>query len=158
MRFFKAMWWQNPAWLFDSQTMQKIATHEWHLSVIKDFPKNEQSIILTPLKLKIYDFIFAHKFTLNHIVGVSVGLVVLVACSVILWRRRKEMFADNAPSTLLIFSFSVSFACFFSAVFIAAFTPVPETRYMRPILPLAIVALLGFFAFVLESRLYVKKV
>ena len=144
-RFFKAMWWQKPAWIFDANKMQEKATHEWYISVISDFKESQKSITLTPLQEQIYTFLYNHKILLNHIWGVGVGFVILVFSVVALWRGRK-----NQTNRLLLFCFAVSFATFFSAVFIALFTPVPETRYMSPILPMAIIALVGFIAFVLD--------
>lgn len=152
LRFFKAMWWQNPGWIFDAQKMQEKATHEWHISVANDFKESQRSITFTPLQEQIYTFLYNHKILLNHIWGVGVGFIILVISSVILWRRRKKVFVDNAcqNNALLVFCFSVSFASFWSAFFITAFSPVPDSRYMSPILPMSIVALVGFVAFVLD--------
>ena len=150
-RFFKAMWWQNPAWIFDSKKMQEKATHEWHISITKDFKESQRSIVFSPLKEKIYTFLYNHKILLNHAWSVGVGFVILVLSSVILWKRRKDIFTNMSQNNaLLVFCFAVSFASFWSAFFIAAFSPVPETRYMSPILPMSIVALVGFVAFVFE--------
>ena len=209
-RFFKAMWWQNPAWIFDAKKMQEKATHEWHISATNDFKESQRSITFTPLQEQIYTFFYNHKILLNHIWGVGIGFVVLIFSSVVLWRKmcidsakqvkntesiqknlhtnssiadeflgfceasdtdktnglsrkraeaipkkslRDEFGLDSAThNNLLIFCFATSFATFFSAVFIALFTPVPETRYMSPILPMAIIALVGFVAFVLEKK------
>ena len=151
-RFFKAMWWQEPKWIFNDEKMQTKATHKWHISVLQDFKESQRSIAFSPLQEKIYTFLFNHKILLNHAWGVGVGFVILVLSSVVLWRRRKIIFANTGQnSALLVFCFSVSFASFFSAFFIAAFSPVPETRYMSPILPMSIVAFVGFIAFALES-------
>ncbi|MGX3011741.1 hypothetical protein ACWIUD_09340 [Helicobacter sp. 23-1044] len=243
-RFFKAMWWQNPSWIFDAKKIQEKATHEWHISVVGGFKEAQRSVNFTPLREKIYTFLFNHKILLNHAWGVGVGFVILMLSSALLWRWRKDIFADSAklinsykfaesklnsthpltPSAmegeslenfsamegkeiaesasfvilseaknlknrdssialqsqndniiaespqnhtkiaestldsaiftnnaLLIFCFAVSFATFWSAFFIAAFSPVPETRYMSPILPMAIVALVGFVGFIADS-------
>ena len=153
IRFLKAMWFQQPSYIFDAVTIQQSKLDlEWQIMINNSFPKNEHSIIFTPLQEKIYTFLFNHKILLNHAWGVGVGFVILMLSSVILWRRRKVVFVDNLcqNNTLLIFAFSVSFASFWSAFFIAAFSPVPESRYMSPILPMAIVALLGFVAFALD--------
>ena len=138
MRFLKAMWWQSPGWIFDSTKLQEKPTHPWHIEVTKDFPKNEQSISLSPLQTKIYDFLYTHKLLFNHIYGVLLSLFVLLA-SLVLWISKPKL-----RSPLLLFSFSAAFAGFFSALFIAAFTPVTETRYMSPVLPLGIIACVGF--------------
>lgn len=152
-RFFKAMWFQNPAWMFDVKKMQEKAKHEWHISVVSDFKESQRSIAFTPLQEKIYSFLFHHKIVLNHAWGVSVGFIILVLSSVILWKRRKGIFTNvSQNNALLVFCFSVSFANFWSAFFIAAFSTVPESRYMSPILPMSIIALTGFIALCLEIR------
>ena len=146
MRFLKAMWWQSPGWIFDSTKLQEKPTHPWHIEVTKDFPKNEQSISLSPLQTRIYDFLYTHKLTLNHIYGVLLSLFVLLA-SLVLWISKPTM-----RSPLLLFSFSAAFAGFFSALFIVAFTPVTETRYMSPVLPLGIIACVGLVAALLHIK------
>ena len=147
-RFFKAMWFQNPAWMFDTKKMQEKATHESHISVVSDFKESQRSIAFTPLQEKIYSFLFHHKIVFNHAWGVSVGFIILVLSSVILWKKRKDIFANvSQNNALLVFCFSASFASFWSAFFIAVFSPVPESRYMSPILPMSIVALVSFVAF-----------
>ena len=147
-RFFKAMWFQNPAWMFDTKKMQEKATHKSHISILSDFKESQRSIAFTPLQEKIYSFLFNYKIVLNNAWGVSVGFIILVLSSVILWKKRKDIFANvSQNNALLVFCFSVSFASFWSAFFIAVFSPVPESRYMSPILPMSIVALVGFIAF-----------
>ena len=147
-RFFKAMWFQNPAWMFDTKKMQEKATHKSHISILSDFKESQRSIAFTPLQEKIYSFLFNYKIVLNNAGGVSVGFIILVLSSVILWKKRKDIFANvSQNNALLVFCFSVSFASFWSAFFIAVFSPVPESRYMSPILPMSIVALVGFIAF-----------
>lgn len=145
-RFLKAMWWQSPGWIFDSARLQEKPTHPFHTSIAQNFPKNEQSITLSPLQTRIYDFLYTHKLTLNHIYGVLLSLFVLLA-SLVLWRFKPKM-----RSSLLVFSFSAAFAGFFSALFIVAFTPVTETRYMSPVLPLGIVACVGLVAALLYTK------
>ena len=100
--------------IFDSTKLQEKPTHPWHIEASKDFPQNEQSITLSPLQTKIYDFLYTHKLTLNHIYGVLLSLFVLLT-SLVLWRFKPKM-----RSSLLVFSFSASFAGFFSALFIVA--------------------------------------
>ena len=145
-RFLQAMWWQSPEWIFDGTKLQEKPTHPWHIEVTKDFPQNEQSISLSPLQTKIYDFLYTHKLTLNHIYGVLLSLFVLLA-SLVLWISKPKL-----RSPLLLFSFSASFAGFFSALFIVAFTPVTETRYMSPVLSLGIIACVGLIAALLYIR------
>lgn len=145
MRFIKAMWLQNPQWIYDAKRIQAKQTNSWHISVVSEFPKNEQSIIFSKTKEQIYHFLYSHKILFNHIVGVVACFVVMIFCGIAMIIKQ---FKDY--KAILVFGFSAGFAGFFSAIFIAIFSPVPETRYMSPILPLAIVAIAGFVAFVCE--------
>ncbi|MGX3043839.1 hypothetical protein [Helicobacter sp. T3_23-1056] len=147
-KWFENIWFQNPGWIFDAKQMQstRFVTH------FEMFPNKERSIKFSYLREQIYNFCYNHKILLNCAWGVGVGFVILMLSSAILWRRRKVVFADSLcqNNTLLIFAFSVSFATFWSAFFIAAFSPVTDSRYMSPILPMAIVALIGLVAFVMD--------
>lgn len=145
MRFFKAMWFANPQWIFDSTQIQAKPDNSWHIAITESFAENERSIVFTPQRKKIYDFLYEHKIVLNHIVGVAVSFLTMVLCGVGLTLNR---FKQNRA--MLVFGFACGFAGFFSAVFIVAFSPVPETRYMSPILPLAIMSAVGLLAFVWE--------
>lgn len=143
-RFVKDMWTQNPQWIFSSDAIQAKATNEWHLSIIKDFPENEKSITFTPIKKYIYDVLYQHRVVFNHLWGVLLSAGAMLISSG-LW-----IYKTNLRNALLLFSFSAGFAGFWSAFFIAIFTPVNETRYMSPILPLGIMAAIGLVAYILD--------
>lgn len=150
LRFLKAMWIQNPSWIFDSRKLQDRPTHPIHIAVVSKFQESERSIILTPTQEKIYDFLYEHRLLLNHFWGVALSFGIMLVAS-ILWLWKKHL-----RNVLLIFSFSVGFAGFFSALFIVLFTPVAESRYMSPILPLGLLAAISFIAFILDHLKKVK--
>lgn len=150
LRFFKAMWIQEPTWIFNTQQIQ--TSDKKYLSYpldLSSFPKNQWKITFSPLREKIYTFLFNHKILLNHFWGVCISFLVMCLSGV--------AFLLGKRTPILVFSFSVGFAGFWSAFFIAAFTTVPETRYMSPILPMAILALIGFISFVLEDKMQGEK-
>lgn len=156
MRFFKAMWFVNPGWIFSSNTLQTKAEHEWrNISVVSSFKESERSITFSDTQEKIYNFLFKYKITFNHIFGVASCFIVLLFSSIILIIGFYKENLSNLNLRILVFSFGVSFAGFFSAVFIAAFSPFPETRYMSTILPLGLLALISFVTFLINLR--VKK-
>lgn len=145
-RFLNAMWIQNPGWIFDTQALQGKAWHPWHISLLSGFPESERSITLTPTQERIYNFLYEHRLLFNHFWGVALSFGVMII-SLIMWSVKKKL-----RNSLLMFSFSVGFAGFFSALFIVLFTPVAETRYMSPILPLGLLATISFVAFMLDCR------
>lgn len=146
LRFIKAMWIREPGWIFDAEALQVKATHPWYKQVISSFPESEQSIVLSPLKERIYTTLFNHKILFNHAWGVAISFGVMLLSFMLLVASKGSVLTRQ----ILCFSFSVGFAGFFSALFYALFTPVAETRYMSPILPLGIIALIGFIAFVCD--------
>lgn len=147
--FIKAMWIQSPGWIFDSKALQAKAEHPWYKWVLSSFKESEHSVELTPLKKRIYDELFRHKILFNHAWGVALSFVSMLICGFLF------IFVREAKDTLRIFAlfgFSVGFSGFFSALFFALFTPVAETRYMSPILPLGILGMVGLIAYLLVWR------
>jgi len=141
MRFIKAMWIQEPGWIFDSKQIQAKANHPWHLSIVEQFGKEwERSISFSPKREAIYSFLYNHRILFNHAWGVCLSVIVMMLSAGLLCVK-------SFRNALLVFSFSAGFAGFFSSVFIAIFSPVPEPRYMSPILMLGILALYGFIGF-----------
>lgn len=143
LRFFKGLWLSNEHWGQSSKGIQaKIDPDDFRY--ISDAPSNEHKITFTDKQEKIYTYLFEHKFLLHHAIGVGVGFVLMIVCGVLLCYKKFR-------NTLLVFSFSASFAGFWMAFFTAAFNPVTQSGYyMSPILPLSLMALFGFVAFVLD--------
>lgn len=143
LRFLKAMWIQKPGWIFNAKDIQAKATHPWHISAVEGFPQDERAIRFSPKREYIYDFLYQHRLLFNHLWGVLLSACVMILSFCLCCKRKYR-------NALLLFSFSAGFAGFFSAIFIVSFTPVNETRYMSPILPLGIMALIGFVSFVCD--------
>lgn len=143
-RFVESMWFATPDWIFSSAQLQNKPTDPWHKEVVSLFPENERSVTLTPQQEKIYNFLYNHRIVLNHFYG-----VVLSAC-ILLLSLALVLYKPHLCNSLLVFSLSVSFAGFISAIVIVLFTPVPETRYMSVILPLSLIATIGLIAFALK--------
>lgn len=135
------MWFQELGWIFNADQIQIGPAHPWHRSVAKNFPKNERKITFSPLQKEIYSFLFENKIGLNHIVGVSLGFMLLITTG-LLW-----VFKHNYRSEILLFSLSVSLSACFSAVMFCIFTPAPDPRYMSPVLVLSSISLLSFITF-----------
>lgn len=55
-------------------------------------------------------------------------------------------------NAILVYSFSLGFAGFFSALFIALFTPDALARYMAPALPLSLLATTSLLAFIINLK------
>ena len=157
-RFFKAMWWQNPRdddeWghaksvIKTPNRLQEKPTGEYRLNILKNYPKDEWSISLSPLQEKIYTLFYDNLPVANHAIFVAVGFALLIfsAVVIILWRKQTR------DKSLIIFTFATALTAFASAFIIAAMTIVTHSRYMSPVPIFSIIALVGFVAFVLDYR------
>ena len=143
------MWFKKEVYMFDSKVLQEKTTNPQFIYFASKFRESERSITFTPTQEKIYDFLYEHRLLLNHFWGVALSFGVMIL-SLILWLVKRDL-----RNSLLMFSFGVGFAGFFSALFIVLFTPVATSRYMSPILPLGLLAIIGFVAFILD---YYKRV
>jgi len=137
-RFVAKMWLRNPKWIFNSDQIQRAHISLLRVDIASGFPENERRIAFTPLQKNIYDFIFEHKLLLNHIVGVGIGFLVLLASGGI-WIM-VPLFRDE----LLLFAVSTSLSSCCTAIAVCIFSPAPNTRYMSPVLVLSLIGLIGF--------------
>ena len=137
-RFIKAMWIQSPGWIFDSDRIQREPVSLRHVGIASGFPENERHIAFTPLRKNIYSFLFEHKVMFNHIVGVGIGFLVLLASGGI-W-----IMMPSLRDEMLLFSISTSLASCCTAIGVCIFSPVTNTRYMSPVLALSLISLIGF--------------
>ena len=157
-RFFKAMWWQNPRYddewghaksvIKSPQKIQEKPTDSYRLKILKNYPKNEWSISFSPVREKIYAFLYTNLPVLNHAVFVALGFILLVISGFLIVRWRKY----ERDKSLLIFTFATALTSFASAVIIAGMAIVTYSRYMSPVAIFSVIALVGFVAFVLEMR------
>ncbi|AQQ58904.1 hypothetical protein XJ32_00975 [Helicobacter bilis] len=150
LRFLKAMWFKKEVYMFDSKVLQEKTTNPQFIYFASKFRESERSIVFTPTQEKIYDFLYEHRLLLNHFWGVALSFGVMIL-SLILWLVKRDL-----RNSLLMFSFGVGFAGFFSALFIVLFTPLDDSRYMSPVLPLGLLAIIGFIAFMLDCYKRVK--
>lgn len=140
-RFFKALWFSDMDILIPNSHNIQIKNTSKVAYMMNNAPKNEHKITFTQKQEQIYTFLYEHRIILNNIVGVVMSLVIMSLCGILLFKKKFR-------NSLLIFSFSASFAGFWTAFITAAFNPVTYPRYMTPVLPLILMAFMGFIAFV----------
>ena len=137
-RFIKEMWFQEPTWIHNPDYIQKSYMGVERGEEILRFPENERRIRFSPLRRKIYAFFYDRKILLNHIVGVSGGFLFLLVSGGI-W-----FMAPRARNNVLLFTISTSLSACCTAVMVCAFSPATNSRYMSPVLVLALISLIGF--------------
>ena len=133
-------------WLMNSDTIQKLHNYGWSNDVINRFNSNEQKITFTPLREKIYNFLFKNMFHIPIIFPVIISFIIFIINFILIFIKR--IFDSN----LLIYSFSVSFSSIATIFIVVSFTPVVDIRYIYPVYPISIISLISFFNFIKESK------
>ena len=133
-------------WLMNSDTIQKLHNYGWSNDVINRFNSNEQKITFTPLREKIYNFIFNRMVHIPIIFCVISTFIIFIINFILIFIKR--IFNSN----LLIYSFSVSFSSIATIFIVVSFTPVVDIRYIYPVYPISIISLISFFTFIKESK------
>ena len=135
-------------WLMNSDTIQRldIGFNNAHIPIINRFNSNEQKITFTPLREKIYNFLFKNMFHIPIIFCVISTFIIFIINFILIFIKR--IFNSN----LLIYSFSVSFSSIATIFIVVSFTPVVDIRYIYPVYPISIISLISFFTFIKELR------
>lgn len=139
-RFFWTMWFQDPAWIFDSVRIQAPLGNPAYANVVSGFPEAERKITFTPLRKNVYDFLFKHKLLINHFVGVAAGFLVLLT-GICLWST-----LPSRRDAVLLFSIATSLSSCCTAVVVCVFSPSTDPRYMSPVLVLSLIGVIGLMA------------
>ena len=135
-------------WLMNSDFIQRldIGFNNTHIPIINRFNSNEQKITFTPLREKIYNFLFKNMFHIPIIFCVISTFIIFIINFILIFTKR--IFNSN----LLIYSFSVSFSSIATIFIVVSFTPVVDIRYIYPVYPISIISLISFFTFIKELQ------
>ena len=133
-------------WLMNSDFIQRldIGFNNAHIPIINRFNSNEQKITFTPLREKIYNFLFNRMVHIPIIFCVISTFIIFIINFILIFIKR--IFNSN----LLIYSFSVSFSSIATIFIVVSFTPVVDIRYIYPVYPISIISLISFFTFIKE--------
>ena len=146
LQFIKATWQLRP-FMKDTDSLSVSSEKDDYFDdMLVAFPKNEWSINFSVNKREIYTFLYDHKIILHTTIAVSASFVLMMIRIVLLGVCKYHKFGN----TFLVFVFAINFSSFWFAFFLAIFSPIPGSHYIIPILPLSLMALLGFVAFVLD--------
>ena len=135
-------------WLMSSDFIQRldIGFNNAHIPIINRFNSNEQKITFTPLREKIYNFLFNSMVHIPIIFPVIISFIIFIINFILIFIKR--IFDSN----LLIYSFSVSFSSIATIFIVVSFTPVVDIRYIYPVYPISIISIISFFTFIKELR------
>ena len=121
-------------WLMNSDFIQRldIGFNNVHIPIINRFNSSEQKITFTPLREKIYNFLFNSMVHIPIIFPVIISFIIFIINFILIFTKR--IFDSN----LLIYSFSVSFSSIATIFIVVSFTPVVDIRYIYPVYPISI--------------------
>jgi hypothetical protein len=140
--FCRIMWTQEPKWIWSPAGIQQRYVG-YNRDIAFRFPEQERWVQFSPLRLRIYSFLYEHKWLLNHKVGVWLGFS-LLTLSVLGW-----LCLPSKRNSCLLYAFFTSLSTCITALGVTLFSPATDPRYMSPVLVLAIISTLGMICFVL---------
>ena len=144
-------------WIMNSNSIQELRyfkysdNYIWNDIVIDKFSANEQKITFTPLRHKIYDFLFNNTIHIPIIFPVVISFMIFIISFILIFIKR---IFDN---DILIYSFSVSFSAIATILIVVSFTPIIDMRYIYPIYPISIISLISFLTFIKDFKRGGKK-
>lgn len=116
-----------------------------NIELINKLNENEQKITFTPLRYKIYDFLFNNTIHIPIIYTVIISFIIFIISFILIFI--KKIFDND----ILIYSFSISLSAIATYIIVALFAPVVIFRYIYPVYPISIVSLISFIAFIYDN-------
>ena len=114
-----------------------------------DFEKNEnyfwlnRGIEFNKLKFSIYSFIYNSSICFEIYIYAFLSLILFVFSIVLNIKYRLKI-------DLLVFLFSTASSSIATILILILFTPLPDYRYMYPIIPISILSLISFITFIYD--------
>lgn len=105
---------------------------------------DNQGVVFTPTREKIYTFIYNTSLDINTIFFVILTIFIFIISSIFILFRR--IYINN----ILIFTFASSFSAFTTFVIVILFSPHNLYRYMHPIVPISIISLISLICFIID--------
>ena len=126
----------------DVEGIQK--SYNDNIELINKLNENEQKITFTPLRYKIYDFLFNNTIHIPIIFLVIISFIIFVISFILIFIK-KRFYND-----ILIYSFSLSLSSIATFWIVVLFTPYVIFRYIYPIYPIVIISLILFLTFIYD--------
>ena len=105
---------------------------------------DNRGVTFTPLKDKIYSFIYDTSLDINTIFFVIITLIAFVLSSIFILFKHKYI------NSILIFTFASSFSSIATIAIVSLFAPDILYRYMHPIVPISIISLISLICFIID--------
>ena len=114
-----------------------------------DFEKNEnyfwlnRGIEFNKLKFSIYSFIYNSSICFEIYIYAFLSLILFIFSIVLNIKHRLKI-------DLLVFLFSTASSSIATILILILFTPLPDYRYMYPVIPISILSLISFITFIYD--------
>ena len=114
-----------------------------------EFEENEdyfylnKGIELSPLRYSIYSFIYNCSICFEIIIYAILTLILFIFSIALNIKYKLKV-------DLLIFLFSIASSSIATILILLLFTPLPDYRYMYPVIPISIISLISFITFIYD--------
>lgn len=126
----------------DLEALEKMLEYNSiNYSIDKMFP----SVKFSDIKKNIYKVLNTSLLNVNIKFFILLTFILLILTSILLILNIKYI------SNILLFSFTTSLSSFFTILIVIFFTPVPDYRYIHPIVPISILSLISFITFICDE-------
>ncbi|WIH89990.1 hypothetical protein NEI02_09795 [Brachyspira pilosicoli] len=105
---------------------------------------DNRGVTFTPIKDKIYSFIYNASLDINTIFFVIITLIAFVLSSIFILFKHKYI------NSILIFTFASSFSSIATIAIVSLFAPDILYRYMHPVVPISIISLISLICFIID--------
>lgn len=105
---------------------------------------DNRGVTFTPLKDKIYSFIYNASLDINTIFFVIITLIAFVLSSIFILFKHKYI------NSILIFTFASSFSSIATIAIVSLFAPYILYRYIHPVVPISIISLISLICFIID--------
>lgn len=105
---------------------------------------DNRGVTFTPLKDKIYSFIYNASLDINTIFFVIITLIAFVLSSIFILFKHKYI------NSILIFTFTSSFSSISTIAIVSLFAPYILYRYIHPVVPISIISLISLICFIID--------
>ena len=105
---------------------------------------DNKGVTFTPIRDKIYSFIYNTSLDINIIFFVIITLIIFVLSFIFILFKHKYI------NSILIFTLSTSFSSFATIAIVSLFAPDILYRYMHPVVLISIISLISLISFIID--------
>lgn len=144
LKFSYSMYTANMYWKLDSNTFQRKNLYNEIIPEEYSQLLAPTSIILSPLQKRIYNFLYKILKEIKIIIFIILSYVIFFI-------NIYFIFIKKIRNNINLFSFYTSSSAVATAIIVAVFSPIIDYRYIYPVIPITIIALISFITFLYDE-------